>query len=306
MLSARGMLLGGTRRSLLTKAAIITVSSAILSANFQTGVYSENGVSYAIGALPGFAFGNTSGGFAVDASGGLHSFAVNVPRITTKGLLLETAATNLSNNSNDFTNTGQWNYSGAVTMATGQTDPTGGTGATKVTFAAGSQGSIALQGPFLNLVSGQSYVVSIWAQSATGAAQTFAFNYFNGSSSVALADITVGTTYQRYYTTFVASATSSFSLLEIVGGAAGAAFSINMYEYQPESGTVPSSNIHTTSATVTRAADTLVQTLSGTLHNMTVVYTGGSASSTPTSPITLDSSGGGAWIGQYIQQITVT
>ena len=114
--------------------------------NFSAGSYTKSGSSYALGSLPGLAYSRTgdsglTGLTALDSSGAVVNFATNltIPRVTSKGVLIEAAATNYVQNSSNIGGT-NWTALGGASVST-VTGPDGVTGsAAQITTSAATTG----------------------------------------------------------------------------------------------------------------------------------------------------------------------
>jgi hypothetical protein len=188
----------------------------------------------------------------VNASGALETVASGVPRLdytnsTCPKLLLEPQRSNLVLHSNDFTNAA-WSKVGA-TITTGQSDPYGGTSASKVEIASG--GNNYLYQSLTNPAGTKTITCWIKADTAT----TISFS--NGGSTPN--QINVTTTWTRYSFTSTDTAGGIFfgNYFPVLGQPA---LTFYVFQSQYEMGSYATSPIFTTSATVTRLEDAAYKT----------------------------------------------
>ena len=112
---------------------------------------------------------------------------------------------NLLGYTNTLTQTSYWNQV-SVTLTSGQTDPTGGTNATRIV----GTGAASLYG-LISLTAGATYTLSCYVKSTSGSNQTFRI-YANGGSPFS-PNLTATSTWQQVTLTFTAIAgTNSFGI----------------------------------------------------------------------------------------------
>ena len=112
---------------------------------------------------------------------------------------------NLLSYTNTLTQTSYWNQV-SVTLTSGQTDPTGGTNATRIV----GTGAASLYG-LISLTAGATYTLSCYVKSTSGSNQTFRI-YANGGSPFS-PNLTATSTWQQVTLTFTAIAgTNSFGI----------------------------------------------------------------------------------------------
>lgn len=117
-------------------AATDTVTKTViaLSLDFVNGAYSLNGTAYgSFTAIPGATFSRASPAttYAEDSAGNLVAFAANTPRITDKGILIEGSRTNLAFRSQEFDNV-YWSKNLATLTVNSATAPDGTLTAEKI------------------------------------------------------------------------------------------------------------------------------------------------------------------------------
>jgi hypothetical protein len=300
-----------------------TVEASALSTtlNFAAGIYTVDGTGYVLSAVPGLSItGPSQGGYAETSAGALTTFAANAARVTDLGLLIEQASTNLM-------------PSGELPAGTsGQTDPSGSTGAVQLSSSGGYYWN---GGP---VVDGTTQTLSWYIQSAgSNPAQflQFAFNpSFTGYQSYANFDIINGTVTQSYGCTAsiqqlestswyrcIISFTSVINYYELFcywnlissgtqgwfGSNVSTAVTFNYWCFQQENGSAASSPILSNAfGTATRSADAATYTYSPAASSASVVTAEGSNSVSPTSPIDFGADTGGAWVGGFVQSLDVS
>jgi len=223
-------------------------------------------------------FTRASTGYAEDAQGNLVLFGSNVPRITSKGVLIEESRTNLALRSQDFSNAA-WTVSATVVTTNASTAPDGTSTANLLVPNATSTDHVATQAATHTAAS---YTVSIYAKPAgydrigireNTTSGAYVVASLTGSGSILANNIgtsavtAVGNGWYRITMTWTASAVSQQLGFYVVGpgytsgsphayswsgdGTSG----IYFWGAQDELGSFPTSYIPTTSAPVTRPAD---------------------------------------------------
>jgi hypothetical protein len=208
---------------------------------------------FSTGVLPsGITFTRASIGTFRSSSGFLTTAIADVARFnyvgTTACLLIEPAQTNLLTQSNNFSTAPWVAVSGAVITAAQFIGPDGTASGWTITSGTGN-GGCSYPVTFLNIA----YTMSIWTKRQTGAAPVDFI--LAGSDS---GPLTTDTTLSRLSfsaTTPSGPSNAIFYTNAATGNANG------FYGAQLETGSVMTSYIPTTSATVTRAADSAVFTI---------------------------------------------
>jgi hypothetical protein len=221
----------------------------------------------------GAVFTRASTGTYTNASGVLASAANDAPRfdydpatLQPKGVLLETASTNLMLQSGDFNNVA-WSKAGAVvaaptTTANQATAPDGTLTAARIVWpqVIGTNASSFLYQAFL--ATAAPYAQSIWLKGNAGGEQIYLY-VTNNAIWYSAARITLTTQWQRFnLITPALTAASWFFVLGVdVGAGAGHATTpaqtIYAWGGQSEAIGYTTSYIPTTGATASRAADAL-------------------------------------------------
>lgn len=223
----------------------------IYSLDFQNGTYTNNGTSYALGSLPGWSYGRAGTAYSNNTSGSLTAYTANTPRVLSgTGLIVENSATNLCT----LSYPGAVGWAGTPSAATGQTDNYGSTQAVTLTFTSGSQSANYWASPSFSITSGTTYTISVWMKCASGT-QVVSLDFYDGTNDHFSPDKTVTTTWQRFSFTFTATVTSSAASMEICTGSGSAAATVTACLAQAETGSAATTNIVTTGASATRAAD---------------------------------------------------
>jgi len=203
--------------------------------------------------IPGWSFSRASAGYAEDSAGNLIAFPANEPRITDRGLLIEEARTNAALNS--FFSLGadgavptSWIERGLVTFRRVAASSGGFASFARLTSGGGSLGTTDdVRQNFNNWVVGQAYTVSFRARKTPGSPSAATLNcLFAGTTfTAALSD-----NWTRYAFTVTASSTGHALFF---GGGNG--LQADIAAVQIEAGGFATSDIETTTAAATRAAD---------------------------------------------------
>lgn len=205
-----------------------------------------------------------------DANGLMQTAASGVPRtnaylydennlLKPVGLLLErNAATNLVTRSTEYTNSA-WTKGAGITLSTDGSLAPDGSIAQKFTLSGASSHDMST--PVSALVAGTTYTLSLWMKNIGAVVPSFQLAYYDAGVSVVAGSI--GTAVQvigqwkRYSTTFVCPATTVAAprvrLIGFSGGLDGSSF--YLWNCQLEAGTYATSDIITTGAEGTRAAE---------------------------------------------------
>lgn len=290
--------------------------------------YLESGKSSTLAAAAGWAFSRSTVGFGQTAAGTLTSFAINAPRVTDQGLLIEAAATNLILRSQQLDNA-YWLKSAVTISADAAVAPDGTTTADKIvedvstglhliestaeTIADGvltisQYAQQAGRSVILFLVSGGAASVYSFVNLAAGTAGAVTSEAGWSNSSISLQALAGGIWRIRLTSTKSGLATVAPKIYLTDNGnpsyAGDGVSGVNAWGAQIEAGAVASSYIATVAARVTRSADAATLTTTGS-HTADVTSGGATTRPVTSSPLDLGASSGGAWVGSYITSVMV-
>lgn len=243
--SAWGVVNDATRAELLAS----TSTEAVFLADY----YRQGFVTAATPTLlPSWTFSRTGAATADNASGEVENFATGAPRITTRGLLVEAAATNLFLHSNDISHAAWTPEAGAVITGTAEWNGVGDFYQI-VTTAASTRYCAAMDVVPLAATTVKIRMLALPGFAEIGVA---VFNLTAGTvTSTGGTGATSGVLqtadgWRPFLTATTASDTTSV-LVAIVDGDGPMEISALQFETGPR----PSSRIATTSSTATRGAD---------------------------------------------------
>lgn len=229
--------------------------NASLALDFTTGRYRNGTGGYSspdFASLPGLTVSRASVGYAETSDGTLVQFGTNVARITDKGLLVEEARTNLLLRSQEFDNASWVKGGNASVTANATLAPDGTLTADQFDFNADAATADAQQG--LGTTIGQTYTLSVYVKSAAATTVFLRFTDNVGADVVSvLAPVT--TAWTRISVSGVATTTNSNFRIRVGTGQQNKP--IMVWGAQLELGAFPTSYIPTTSASATRAADSI-------------------------------------------------
>jgi hypothetical protein len=230
--------------------------------DFVNGLYQVAGVSYPLGSLPGWTFSRASVGYGQMASGLLVPFASGAPRITDLGLLVEGPATNLLLQSVDLTNAA-WSTSGSVVTSPGLVAPDGTSTAQQAAVAGSAIGSYQSITTTINI--GDVYTLSVWVRAASAQNINIAIQGAGQIANNKGLFVNVTTAWQRVSlsVTMGAADTGLYAVVANTSGLVstpgtsviGTAQTIYIWNPQLEKNPFATSDVRTTTAAATRAAD---------------------------------------------------
>lgn len=279
--------------------------------------------------IPGWSFTRASTGYAQTSAGTLVLFGSGVPRITDLGLLDELSATNLLTQSQTLDSWSQAQNSTVTANAIAAPD---GTTTADLLTAIAVSGGHNVTSAGVTATASTAYTAYFYAKAGTSVnvgVQFLSTDANQGRAAFVLsgagtANVLLGTSASAtitalangwYRCTLAAtvSNTTQAPQLYVLNSSAtfnytGAGESAYFWGAEFKAGSSSTdSYIPTTSSAATRAADALTLTYSPNGSAATVTYgTNSTASPSPTSPINLGSSSGGAWVGNYVRKLVVT
>jgi hypothetical protein len=212
-------------------------------------LYASTDVGNVTGAT-GYSFTRASDGYYQNADGTLTLFGSGALRRGNRGVLIEGARTNLLLRSQEFDNA-SWVKTNCTVTANAVVAPDGTMTADLVQFSAQFAN---IRENVQTLVAGTTYTYSIFCRVASGTRQ---FSV-RDNIGVELGTFTATTTWARYTITYTAGNTTA--LLAIQDRNASGFVDTYIWGVQNEAAAFPSSYIPTTTASATRASDSLVYT----------------------------------------------
>lgn len=289
----------------MSLSAALREGQALLDYDFARGIYRLRGVSQS--SATGLAVTQAGSLFGETLAGALTQFAADLPRITNRGLRLETAATNRLAQSQTFDNVAWAAAIGGtgltpVVTANAAVAPDGTTTADQIVFnlAAGTtNGDVSmLSMPVSGLVAAAPYIGGLYLRAASPCNLLIRHAGGGGYTTVA-----VTTAWQRLSAQENAFGTASdfqFGLRSGVFGSLGSA-TVFAWGGQLEAGSASSSYIPTTTAPVVRAADVATLTATGVkavrLFTEVGIFNIAGAAATDLAPAAAP------WLGSYVQRI---
>ena len=276
--------------------------------DFTAQAYLYNRQRYAsVTDLPLTTFTRASTGYGATAAGALTSFASGVPRITDAGLTVEAAATNLLLRSQEFDNAA-WTKAGGTIAANAAVAPDGSTTADALIEGTGTVGPTVYQA--VTVANATPYTGSCFVKRGAGS-RNFSLRMEAPTAKIAVFDfdavsvvsVTAGATatitalaggwFRVSITTTSTSAGTAYLQPQMISGTTYATYtgdgvsSFYLWGAQLEAGSFTSSDIPTTTAAATRAADQItVSSVAVPLTNFTLC-----------AEVALDSLAGGGYQG---------
>ncbi|ADZ72404.1 phage head spike fiber domain-containing protein [Polymorphum gilvum] len=241
-----------------------------------------NGRAYAaledLIASPDADFARPTVGTGV-VDGALVTFALNTPRLTDGGLLIEDASTNLILTSTDVREgtgwLGWWNQPSLANLTGGIADPFGGNGAVRWNAAATSGSGSGIRGGRIAVNAGaladQTEVTSSMWVRASDAYSSFLFSV----NSVGVGNTGLTTTWTRKTHTAnyrTGSSAAADERVILFGDESNENVNIDVFGPQCEPGNKATSYIPTTGSSATRAADALTLAVEDGTYDVTVTF----------------------------------
>ncbi len=308
----------------MSKFKVSSSKSSILSYPTAKPELSLDFVNTPEGIDPAYSFTRNSAATYVGPDGFIKTAAVNQPRFDfdpatgeSLGLLVEEARTNVLKYSNDFSQTGSWQFVQATPTYNASTAPDGTQTATRLTTAA-TTSTQYITSIGTNTVAAGAQTVSAYVKPGTCTQLQLQFNgnintricfdlatdstfniQANGSNGIGTIT-NVGNGWKRIVLTSTVAATDTVSiyLLQNQGFILSAGLTLEVWGFQAETGSFPTSYIPTTTTTVTRQPDQLV--LNKTLNTQGTLY----VESRPTTgvPLVADNGSSPLSVSQNLNQ----
>lgn len=301
-----------TNGTTYTASVVATSSVGNSSAGTGTGTPTSSIWDFTPASLPsGVTATGATNGTRINSSGNV--VAATAPRYnfsggTCQGIWNEAAVTNLSRSFADQSNTTYWTTfasgTGSITITANQgVAPDGNTTAAKVVATRSASAAYAQVHSVFSATSGTSYKGGIWVKAFAGGdvSKVISVGQYNGTGIINCVNVTLTSTWQRVATaattTQATTASAEFDVgyIDPAGVLDGSATSTqtgttNFFVWggQVETGTNLSSDIITTTATVTRTADVITGTVPSGKTSAFITY---ADASTETIAVT----GGTSW-----------
>jgi len=255
-----------------------------------------------------------SNGLIQTAASGAARFDHNPATGESLGLLVEEARTNVLKYSTDFSQAGSWQFSQATPTYNASTAPDGTQTATRLTTAT-TTSTQYITSTGTNTVAAGTQTVSAYVKPGTCTQLQLQFNgnintricfdlatdstfniQANGSNGIGTI-ANVGNGWKRITLTSTVAATDTVAiyLLQNQGFQLSSGLTLEVWGFQAETGSFPTSYIPTTSATVTRAAD--VASMTGTNFSSWYNQTQGTLVATTPSGIMTTASANQGYFG---------
>ena len=227
-----------------------TVSACVWGAQLETGSVATSYIpsTETFTGRSGSATYFDPSGVMRTAPSGLARYDFDPVTGLSKGLLVEASAANSAIYSEDLANAA-WTATGASVTSNSTVAPDGNTTGDTITFTASATDRVSQS----ITLTAAAYTISAWAKTASGT-KNFRLKYNNGTTDVYSSDFTATTVWTRF--TFTVTGTASAGSVAYNNDSAAGAGAIIAWGVQVELGSVATSYIPTTSAPVTRVADT--------------------------------------------------
>jgi hypothetical protein len=244
-----------------------------------------------------FTWARNINSYRLNQSGLLELMGNNMPRIdytnTCPELLIEGERTNLALRSNHFGNA-TWSKTNVTVTDNIGVAPDGNTTADRLQ----GTGTSSIDQTITTIA--DTYTASVWVKSFSGSNQTFRIKFNGGFSG----DLTATSEWQRF--TYTTTSTAASNTWGIASDSSNNNYDILAFEYQVELSSYVTSNIPTTTASVTRPQDTnssdIAFTGDGFSYNLRVRLENRSDSGTPDNIFFIEDIAGlgDTYIGCYV------
>ena len=244
-----------------------------------------------------FTWARNINSYRLNQSGLLELMGNNMPRIdytnTCPELLIEGERTNLALRSNNLGNA-TWSKTNVTVTDNAGVAPDGNTTADRLQ----GTGTSSIDQTITTIA--DTYTASVWVKSFSGSNQTFRIKFNGGFSG----DLTATSEWQRF--TYTTTSTAASNTWGIASDSSNNNYDILAFEYQVELSSYVTSNIPTTTASVTRPQDTnssdIAFTGDGFSYNLRVRLENRSDSGTPDNIFFIEDIAGlgDTYIGCYV------
>ncbi|MGH1352202.1 MAG: phage head spike fiber domain-containing protein [Methyloligellaceae bacterium] len=198
-----------------------------------------------------------SAGVAENANGTLVNHSTDSLRLSDRGVLIESARTNLVKDSQNFL-TSDWSTSGPATVTlSSEQAPDGTFTAHHIQNLSATGDGIVFSDPLSTPVGGGDYTGSIYLRADTPSALDLTITAASGSGSPSTLTLNLTADWQRYLLPHSFAADDTDFIIQLSRPAAGNIQSFHAWGAQLEAGTYETSYIKTTSTQTQRHADTI-------------------------------------------------
>jgi hypothetical protein len=293
-----------------------------LALDFTASRYAlSSGYRGDIGAISGWAYTRTGAATALDLAGVVVPFAANSPRVTSRGILIESAGTNLVPRSQEFDNA-SWTKGGASISANATTAPDGTTTADLLTENTSTGDHRAFQSVTVPNATACCFSVYLKPNGRSLVQLTFAgvgdvvFNISTGAVSTTLngsGEMTAAANgWYRCVLKFTTATTSYNAQVRLVSTGTTSSYTgdgasgVYVWGAQVEATAAPTSYVPTAAASATRSIDAATVTVPAGVSAYTATYGGGTTATGAVTPgASFDLVTGRPWIGNYLERLVM-